>query len=40
MNPAFDFQPTLTGSLVTLRPLQARDSGALASAASDPLIWE
>ena len=40
MNPAFDFQPTLTGSLVTLRPLRARDYGALASAASDPLIWE
>ena len=40
MNPAFDFQPTLTGPLVSLRPLRAQDYGALAAAAADPLIWE
>ena len=35
----FDLQPTLAGSLVTLRPLRADDFDALFAAASDPLIW-
>ncbi len=37
---AFDLQPTLTGDLIELRPLQPNDFDALFSAASDPLIWE
>jgi RimJ/RimL family protein N-acetyltransferase len=36
----FDFQPTLRGTLVELRPLCAEDEQALFSVASDPLIWE
>lgn len=36
----FDLQPTLTGSTISLRPLQAEDFEALYLAASDPLIWE
>jgi RimJ/RimL family protein N-acetyltransferase len=36
----FDTQPTLTGSLVQLRPLQADDFSELYRVASDPLIWE
>jgi RimJ/RimL family protein N-acetyltransferase len=42
VNPAspFDFQPTLVGQLVTLRPLKADDFEAVYTAASDPLIWE
>jgi len=36
----FDLQPTLTGNLIELRPLQPDDFEALFSAASDPLIWE
>jgi len=36
----FDLQPTLTGILVELSPLQASDFEALYAAASDPLIWE
>jgi N-acetyltransferase len=36
----FDFQPTLTGALVTLRPLCAGDVGDLFAVASDPRIWE
>jgi N-acetyltransferase len=37
---AFDLQPTLTGGLMTVRPLKAEDFEALYAAASDPLIWE
>lgn len=37
---AFDPQPTLTGTLVQLRPLRPDDFEALYTAASDPLIWE
>lgn len=37
---SFDFQPTLTGSLVELRPLRQKDDGDLFAVASDPLIWE
>jgi N-acetyltransferase len=37
---AFDFQPTLTGALVELRPLRAEDADDLFAVASDPLIWE
>lgn len=36
----FDLQPTLTGTLLELRPLQPDDFDALFAAASDPLIWE
>ena len=36
----FDLQPTLTGSLLTLRPLRPDDFDALFAVASDPLIWE
>jgi len=36
----FDLQPTLTGDLVTLRPLQPHDFEALFAVASDPLIWQ
>ena len=37
---SFDFQPTLRGSLLELRPLRADDWDALFAVASDPLIWE
>ena len=36
----FELQPTLTGSLVRLRPLRPDDFDALFAVASDPLIWE
>lgn len=36
----FDAQPTLSGRLVTLRPLQPTDFAALYAVARDPLIWE
>jgi RimJ/RimL family protein N-acetyltransferase len=36
----FDFQPTLIGDLLILRPLQPDDFPALYGVASDPLIWE
>ncbi len=36
----FDLQPTLTGTLLDLRPLRLDDFDALFAAASDPLIWE
>jgi len=37
---AFHLQPTLTGSLIELRPLRPDDFDVLFSVASDPLIWE
>jgi RimJ/RimL family protein N-acetyltransferase len=37
---SFDFQPTLKGQLLELRPLRAEDFHDLYAAASDPLIWE
>jgi RimJ/RimL family protein N-acetyltransferase len=37
---AFEMQPTLTGDLVTLRPLQPADFDQLFAVARDPLIWE
>jgi RimJ/RimL family protein N-acetyltransferase len=37
---AFEFQPTLSGELVTLRPLRADDWSAVYAAGCDPLIWE
>src|SRR5262245_14135761 len=37
---SFDFQPTLKGELLELRPLQGEDFHNLYAAASDPLIWE
>ncbi len=36
----FDRQPTLTGSLLELRPLRRGDWDGLFAVASDPLIWE
>lgn len=36
----FDLQPTLTGTLLELRPLRPEDFPALFAVASDPLIWE
>lgn len=36
----FDLQPTLTGTLVRLEPLEADDFDALYAVALDPLIWE
>jgi RimJ/RimL family protein N-acetyltransferase len=36
----FELQPTLTGTLIGLRPLQAADFDDLYAIASDPLIWE
>ena len=36
----FDFQPTLKGELLELRPLRAEDFHALYAVAADPLIWE
>jgi RimJ/RimL family protein N-acetyltransferase len=36
----FDLQPTLTGELLTLRPLRPDDFDSLYAVASDPLIWE
>jgi N-acetyltransferase len=35
-----DLQPTLRGTLVTLRPLRTDDWDALFDVASDPLLWE
>lgn len=35
----FDLQPTLTGTLLALRPLREEDFDALYAVASDPLIW-
>jgi RimJ/RimL family protein N-acetyltransferase len=35
-----DRQPTLSGELITLRPLRAQDFDELFQVASDPLIWE
>ena len=36
----FDFQPTLIGERIELRPMREADYAALFAAASDPLIWE
>lgn len=36
----FDLQPTLTGSLIQLRPLTKEDFASLYECASDPKIWE
>jgi len=36
----FDFQPTLKGKLITLRPLKETDFPALYEVSSDPLLWE
>jgi RimJ/RimL family protein N-acetyltransferase len=35
-----DFQPTLAGPRVELRPVRADDWGEMFAAAADPLIWE
>ena len=37
---SFDFQPTLNGELLGLRPLRPEDFRDLYAVASDPLIWE
>jgi N-acetyltransferase len=36
----FDLQPTLTGTLVLLRPLRRGDYDGLYAVAADPLIWQ
>jgi len=36
----FDYQPTLRGELVELRPLRSDDHADLYAVAADPLIWE
>lgn len=36
----FDFQPTLTGALISMRPYADDDFEALYAVAADPLIWE
>ena len=36
----FDYQPTLKGDLVELRPLRPNDYDSLYAVAADPLIWE
>jgi RimJ/RimL family protein N-acetyltransferase len=36
----FDLQPTLTGTLLELRPLRPEDFDDLYAVASDPAIWE
>ena len=36
----FEFQPTLQGKLLTLRPLRQEDFSDLYAVASDPLVWE
>jgi len=42
MEPSLEFelQPTLTGTLIEIRPLKPEDFNALFEAAGDPLIWE
>lgn len=40
MNSRFELQPTLTGSLIHVRPLVKSDLEQLYQVASDPLIWE
>ena len=40
MSTTFDFQPTLSGRLLELRPLRASDFKDLYTVASDPMIWE
>ena len=37
--PMMDWQPTLSGEGLVLRPLEVADRAALFEAASDPLIW-
>lgn len=39
MPAPFEFEPTLEGELLRLRPLRAGDFELLYQAASDPLIW-
>jgi RimJ/RimL family protein N-acetyltransferase len=36
----FDLQPTLMGTLLELKPLQAADFDDLYAVAADPLLWE
>jgi N-acetyltransferase len=40
MSTTFDFQPTLRGSLLELRPFRTNDFAQIYAVASDPLIWE
>src|SRR5262245_50634503 len=37
---AFDRQPTLTGTLLAVRPLRPDDFGELHAAGGDPVVWE
>lgn len=36
----FEFQPSLKGNLIELRPMRAEDFETLYAVAADPLIWE
>lgn len=36
----FDFQPTLSGEMLLVRPLARTDFAALYAVAADPLVWE
>ncbi|MCE2654206.1 MAG: GNAT family N-acetyltransferase [Planctomycetaceae bacterium] len=38
-HPTPDWQPTLRGNGLTLRPIRVQDADALYAAACDPLIW-
>lgn len=40
MHTDFDLQPTLTGSMIQLRPLRKEDFAKLYQSASDPKVWK
>lgn len=40
MQSDFDFQPTLVGPRITVRPIAETDWNAMSAAAADPEIWE
>ncbi len=40
MTTAFDFQPTLKGSRVTVRPIKENDWTSMFAAAANPKVWE
>lgn len=40
MTTPFDFQPTLAGSRVTVRPIEENDWESMFAAAANPKVWE
>ena len=40
MNTDFDYQPTLQGARIIVRPVATSDWGSMFAAAADPEIWE